>query len=1070
MKRWSRWSTQFLLALLASVLLVAGAESSTVAQEMPDSADDAWKSVVIELQTPSAAEVYLTAVANAQEDATAADMNQIAALTAAQVAEVANAQDGFAAALASYGAQEVYRVQRLYNGMAVRLPSSAIETLRADPRVRSIRPLIAKEPDNAQSIPHIGAPTLWSAPNGLTGKGVRIGIIDTGVDYLHVGLGGPGKGYNKNDTTIIGDVPGYPNARVVAGHDFVGDDYNANPSLHPYQPNPRPDPDPMDCYNHGTHVAGSAAGSGVTAAGAEYKGAYSSALDTATMRIGPGVAPEAEIYALKVFGCFGSSEVVDLAIEWAIDPNGDGNFDDHLDVINLSLGSPFGDVNDTTTLAVDRAAQIGVLVASSMGNSGDTWFAAGSPGVATRAVTVGATQVVPDSVQGEGSATDIVTGFTTRGPRRGDNVLKPDITAPGYLVVSVAGGTGNGATSMNGTSMATPMVGGGLALLRQLYPLWNGEEIKALLMSTAMGAVRFDTAYTGVLAPPTRAGAGLLALDDALRSETLAYSPDVAGAVALNFGAPEVFGAYNALRNLRILNHADEARTLVAEYIPVVDLPGVELSFAQPPTITIPAHGNGTIPVMLTADASAIRNVPDPSIETTQSGAPRQWRAEEQGHVWMWNARGVFASALNGAGATPPNASSATAAFSAIYTPATRELSYTLTSTIAPAQVASVSIDRGITGHGSPQLAHMLFVRGNGPNIIFPYTGTVTLETRDAVLLASGYLQVRMATSSGAIAGALIAEEPVLKTPLFAAPKPISAMQANTTTIDVGAAQSITRTFHLTGTPLNGSVFPTDTQSLVSVFELHASSPRLPKLEEVVTPDFADIQYVGVTSDYPRIANKDDARLFFAISTWGEWSTPWQTMFVVSIDVDEDDIPDYWLYSSDKASYLGGRQSSDAFIAVVEDLYDGATVEGDPINFYHADERLTALYQNNVLFLSAPIALLGLSPENGNFRYSVSTYLRSPRPGEYGDEVSGLSFDVRRQGLAINNMTPGSPYQPDRPDRAIGITYNLVNMARSSARGVLLLHHFNGYGSRAEAIPLIYQWPVEINLPLIAVE
>ena len=94
---------------------------------------------------------------------------------------------------------------------------------------------------------------------------------------------------------------------------LVGDDYDAE-----NQPVAHPDSNPLDCNGHGSHVAGTAAGSGVTSDGKTYTGSYTS--DTITSKswnVGPGVAPMADLYAIRVFGCDGSTEVTVDAIEWA---------------------------------------------------------------------------------------------------------------------------------------------------------------------------------------------------------------------------------------------------------------------------------------------------------------------------------------------------------------------------------------------------------------------------------------------------------------------------------------------------------------------------------------------------------------------------------------------------------------------------------------------------------------------------------------------------------------------------------------------------------------------------------
>ena len=236
------------------------------------------------------------------------------------------------------------------------------------PGVRSVGRVELHTVDNIDSVPWVGAPAVWSKIG--RGENISIGIIDTGIDYTHADFGGSGNvaEYTANNKNVI--EPGtFPTAKVKGGFDFAGPTYNANDPTSV----PQPDPDPLDGNGHGSHVAGTAAGIGVQGS------------------VGQGVAPAADLYALKVFSDGGgSTDVTSQAIEWAMDPNGDGDMSDHLDVINMSLGSPFGEPADPSAISTNNAAAVGIIVATSAGNEGDFPYITGAPGVASSAISTAA--------------------------------------------------------------------------------------------------------------------------------------------------------------------------------------------------------------------------------------------------------------------------------------------------------------------------------------------------------------------------------------------------------------------------------------------------------------------------------------------------------------------------------------------------------------------------------------------------------------------------------------------------------------------------------------------------------
>jgi len=337
---------------------------------------------------------------NAERKLERREKEQIKAqLKASQAALHANIQGLGGTVLANY--------QAAYNGIKVRVDRDKIGQLASLPGVIAVRPIFLVKPNNTRGVPLIGAPNVWQNL-AFRGENVKIAVIDTGIDYTHANFGGPGTVAAYVAAHLAETAPadaryfGPLAPRVKGGIDLVGDSYNADPDSDTYQPIPHPDKNPLDCNGHGSHVSGTAAGSGVTADGATYTGAYNATtIASNSWTIGPGVAPKANLYAIRVFGCDGSTDVTVDAIEWAVDND--------MDVINMSLGSSFGTKDDPSAVASTNAAKAGVVVVISAGNAGPNQYILGSPGSADGAVTVAAS----DPVQTTPGATFLLNSGST---------------------------------------------------------------------------------------------------------------------------------------------------------------------------------------------------------------------------------------------------------------------------------------------------------------------------------------------------------------------------------------------------------------------------------------------------------------------------------------------------------------------------------------------------------------------------------------------------------------------------------------------------------------------------------
>jgi minor extracellular serine protease Vpr len=312
--------------------------------------------------------------------------------------------------IAAAGGKVIGSFQSALNGLKVRIPRGQVEALRRIPGVVDVRPVATYTHENFIGVQRIQAPFAWAGAAGVHGEGIKVAIIDTGIDYTHANFGGPGTtdAFNTafaTNTAAADPALFGPNApKVKGGTDLVGDDYDAGATGD--AATPVPDSNPLDCNGHGSHVAGTVGGYGVLADGTTYHGPYDQLThSTHAFGIGPGVAPLADLYAVRVFGCTGSTNVIAEALEWAVDND--------MDVVNMSLGAAFGTPDSADAVASDNATKAGVVVVAAAGNDGDFRYIMSSPGSSTKSIAAAAT-AAPASLPTVNLALSAVTGDAAR--------------------------------------------------------------------------------------------------------------------------------------------------------------------------------------------------------------------------------------------------------------------------------------------------------------------------------------------------------------------------------------------------------------------------------------------------------------------------------------------------------------------------------------------------------------------------------------------------------------------------------------------------------------------------------
>jgi subtilisin family serine protease len=1044
------------------VMAVMATFSLAAAAALPYDSDPRWKAarvdggrvgVMIELADEPTAQSYARALAaplavRALGAGVTAEADSAARL---ELSRVEAAQQSILPALAgaAIGAEVIYRVQRVYNGIAAYVDVARVDAIRRLPGVKAVHPLVPDHLALTSSVPWIGAPQVWQGIGNATGTGVSIGIIDSGVDYLHKDFGGTGV-YRPDGIYTSASWP--KTAKVVGGYDFAGDAYTGSNT-------PKPDPDPMDLASdqgggHGTHVAGIAAGYGVSSDGTTYSGPYSPAVDYSTFTVGPGVAPGAKLYAIRIFGSGGSTGLTSKGIEWALDPNGDGNLSDHLDVINLSLGSSFGDIGDPTAVSVQNAVAAGVVVVVAAGNDGDTTYVVSSPSVASGAISVAATgdagnrsatlQVTsPAEIAGNLNATAAAFGGATPESGLTAGVVLASPSTACSAITNGADLAGKIALIDRGTctfvsKVKAAQVAGAAGVIvtdntAEALIIMAGADatitIPAVFITQADGATLKGKLPT----PGVEARLTLLSLAGTVpyfssrgpRETQDGLKPDIAapGYSITSASSQTGNGAVNMSGTSMSTPHVAGAMALLKQLHPTwtpAALKALAMNTAtdtfldpnqQGPLMSPMRVGAGELYLPTAASSQAIAYDADhPDLVSVSFGAFEVSGTTTLAHTVKVENRGSSA--------------------------ATFALGYTATSDLSGVDIAfpggqTVTVPAGGSTTFSVQLSATAAAMGHNPD---PGMDT-TMDGEPRFWLGEEAGYVTLTPGSGT----------ALRVPLYAAARPVAAMGTLESGIDLGGANG-TVTVNLSGRGLDsGASSPADVVSLVTPVELQYTGPATaPLLDREAT-----LRYVGAVSDFATAGSVAAATLEFGLVTVGDWATPNDVTFSVAIDTNRDGTNDYTLQTVDSATFFDPTATaSDAFGIELCPTGKSCTWVG-PANRFSPDQLDTVAFGTNVVVVWVPASSLGLTDGNSTFNYKVIASTPSSDAVSYTPSVG---YDVARPGLAPLAGSFGPV--PSAGGGILQLAYDRANYAANASQGLLLLHHHNASGQRAQVLPV----------------
>lgn len=1024
--------------------------------------------VMIELEDPPAIEAFTRAQVDAGAFGRTAGPRAVAAARAS-IVRIEREQQNLTATLTGprFAAKITVRVQRVFNGMAVHVASGKLIELQQLPGVKAVHIPGRFYPATDTSVPFIQAPQAWQGSavvQGVRGEGIIIAIVDTGIDYTHANLGGSGNPavYTANNPNVIGDVIDFPNLKVIGGRDLVGNNYNAED---PNNNIPNPDPDPIDCRTngHGTAAAGVAAGSGVNSNGTAYTGPYDLSTPFTSLRIGPGVAPKAGLFSIKVYGCdqlgATSSTVVTQAIDLAMDPNQDGNFSDRAEVVILPGGGPFDTLPDDPVLtSINNGAQAGVSYVGPAGNGGDTTLSVGGPSIAKGALS--AVAIADNGVFNQALRVETPGAIAGR--------YRMAVAGFGRPLENTIAGTLAPSSPANGcTAFTNPaQINGNIAFIDRGTCNFT---VKARLAQQA-GARAVVIANTVETLPDVMGDDGsgsditvtsfLLEKNsaDRIRQELTAGFPVTGrierGDVFSRSGLADTYAPFNPLGGVYRHNVSKPDIAAPGQNISATVV-GSGSSYGQFSGTSMSApHVAGGVALVIQryksvgtpfTTADIYRNLRDTGAKiftgensvlperhplrlNVQAAVGTDAKIVPTGTFASANiygdARAFLASESGELQLTLAWLRAATASFTATYTPLADVRGFNVS---IPNPNGTVQANSSVTFPVEWTVDPAALKRDCAP-WINPMQAS---NSRHCLPEELGYVNI------------IFPDHPPVRTLIDFVVRPASNMSTTQSLIDL-ANPTGTLVLNLTGRGVNnGPTQPADPISLVSPFELQGLDGN-----DDFTPkeiDFLDFQNAGVRSNYKTTGSIGAAttRLTFGISTWGDWESLNYFNFNILIDTNRDGTDDFNLFSTSFANSQGAP--SDVFITRLQNLSSSAITTQLFVNLVPASFEDTLPFYTNIAVLGVIPSALGLTDANGKFNWQV----KISRNGVVVDQSESFTYDLTKPGVEFGGIT----IFDDLPGMTMPVGYNRDDFRAADSIGAMLLHHYNTEGHRVQLLP-----------------